>query len=335
MSITCLVPAAGKGTRMRPLTHTLPKAMLPVAGKPMIFHIIDQVASFGIENFVIVTGYLRELMEEELLSAYPNLKIKFAYQEKQLGLGHALYQAKELIPPSSGLLVVYGDTLFTADLKPVIQSSIPLIGVFEVADPRRFGIIEIDREGYITNFVEKPEKPLTNLTLPGVNFFPEAKPLFHALEILMRRDIKTRGEYQATDAYGLMVREMGIRMRYFKLNTWEDAGTLASLIETNAILLSRQGNILKGEIHNSQIHPPVFVSAGAKVEDSQIGPYVSLSSGTVVRQSQLKNFIADKESRIERCELQNSILGRQVEVVGAQGELVLGDHSYYRGVRHD
>ena len=120
MPVKCLIPAAGKGTRMRPLTHTLPKAMLPVAGKPSIFHIIDRAAKAGVKDFVIITGYLRELMESEILAAYPNLKIEFVEQKEQLGLGHAIYMAGTKFSKDDSMLLIYGDTLFEGGLALIL-----------------------------------------------------------------------------------------------------------------------------------------------------------------------------------------------------------------------
>ena len=172
MAIKCLIPAAGKGTRMRPFTHTLPKAMLPVAGKPIIYHIIDQAVKVGISDFIIITGYLKDLMESEILAEYPQLNIEFIEQTEQKGLGHACYQARDKVSSTDSLLIIYGDTLFTVDLNKFIQSKYTVIGGSKVEDPRRFGIIELDKDNqYITNLIEKPENPPTNLAIPGVNFF--------------------------------------------------------------------------------------------------------------------------------------------------------------------
>ncbi len=325
MAIQCLIPAAGKGTRMRPLTHTLPKAMLPVAGKPTIFHIIEKAFSVGIKDFVIITGYLRELMESEILAAYPELNIRFVEQKEQKGLGHALYQAKDVVRQEDGLLVIYGDTLFEADLKPVITSSVPMIGVFEVADPRRFGIIEIDKDDFIINFIEKPQNPVTNLTLPGINYFPQAAPLFDALGKIISRDIKTKDEYQATDAYALMVKEKGIKMKYFRISSWEDAGTLEAMIETNRVMLARLGNRIEGKVTGCKINPPVYVAQGAEISGGELGPYVSIGQRTRLTNVTISDAIIDNDSEISNCTLKNSLIGRRVRADRIHGQAILGD----------
>ena len=173
MPVKCLIPAAGKGTRMRPLTHTLPKAMLPVAGKPSIFHIIDRAAKAGVKDFVIITGYLRELMESEILAAYPNLKIEFVEQKEQAGLGHAIYMARGKFSPGDEMLLIYGDTLFDGDIETMMKSKDPVIGVFEVEDPRRFGVIEMGRRANDQEPRRETGKICVKPGDPGSELFPE------------------------------------------------------------------------------------------------------------------------------------------------------------------
>ena len=155
MSTWCLIPAAGKSTRMQPLTHSLPKAMLPVAGKPLIYHIIDKVRTYNITNFVIITGYLKNIMEEKIKMNYPELNICFVEQVEQEGLGHACLLGEKKIQPEEPLLIIYGDTLFEANLRPILKSKSTHIGVYPVEDPRNFGVITKDNNGNITNFIEK------------------------------------------------------------------------------------------------------------------------------------------------------------------------------------
>lgn len=325
MSVKCLIPAAGKGTRMRPLSHTLPKAMLPVAGKPTIYHIIDRVKKAGVKDFVIITGYLRELMESEILESYPDLKITFVEQKEQKGLGHALYQAKTAFSQDDSILIVYGDTLFEADIETALKSAIPQIGVFEVEDPRRFGIIELEADKKtISKFIEKPENPTTNLTLPGVNYFPRGQELFSALEYIIQNDIKTKNEYQATDAYDYMVREKKVKMSFFKLSAWDDAGTLEAMLQTNAIILKRNGPEISGKL-KSQIRGAVHIDPTASLQNCEIGPDVSIGPGVTLIDCTIQSSIIDKNSRLTKCNLKNSIIGRNCDITGINGTVILGD----------
>jgi glucose-1-phosphate thymidylyltransferase len=262
MPVKCLIPAAGKGTRMRPLTHTLPKAMLPVAGKPSIYHIIDRAAKAGVEDFVIITGYLRELMESEILAAYPKLKIQFVEQKEQLGLGHAIYMARDKFAADDSMLLIYGDTLFEGDIETMMKSASPVIGVFEVPDPKRFGVIEKGEGQTITNLVEKPEKFVSNLAIPGVNYFPSSAELFAALEHIVSNNIRTKNEYQATDAFQYMLKEKKTVFTWQILTAWDDAGTLEAILDTNKIILGRRG-----------VGKMSAIAADAKVVNSQLDQY--------------------------------------------------------------
>lgn len=319
MPVKCLIPAAGKGTRMRPLTHTLPKAMLPVAGKPTIFHIIDRAAKAGVKDFVIITGYLRELMESEILAAYPNLKIEFVEQREQLGLGHAIYMAGSKFQKDDAMLLIYGDTLFEGDIETMMKSKDPVIGVFEVPDPRRFGVIEKGEGQTITNLVEKPEKFVSNLAIPGVNYFPSAAELFGALEHIVKNDIRTKNEYQATDAFQYMLRDKKIKFIWQILTAWDDAGTLEAILDTNKIILERRGAGNKSA-----------VAANAKVENSELSQYASVSEGATIENSTLVNCIVDRGAVLKNCKLENSLVGRNALLENISGTVIVGDDCQLR-----
>ncbi len=331
MPVKCLIPAAGKGTRMRPLTHSLPKAMLPVGGKPSIYHIIDKVKSIGVTDFVIITGYLRELMEDEIKQSYPELNISFVEQTKQKGLGHACLLAKGEVASNDSLLIIYGDTLFEADIKSVLSSDIPLVGVYVVDDPSRFGIIEVDPDtDHITNFIEKPQQPSSKLSLPGVNFFPSSGELFVSIEHIIEKNITTKGEYQITDAFAHMVKEKSIKMKYFMIDSWYDCGTLESMLDTNQKILKKaresSEGYNKGEIINSKIIEPVYISDNVKIIDSTIGPNVSISQESLVQKSTISNSIIDHHAQIENTHLTDSLIGREVTLKNLKGKFILGDN---------
>ncbi len=319
MPVKCLIPAAGKGTRMRPLTHTLPKAMLPVAGKPSIYHIIDRAAKAGVEDFVIITGYLRELMESEILAAYPKLKIQFVEQKEQLGLGHAIYMARDKFSVGDSMLLIYGDTLFEGDIEAMMKSASPVIGVFEVPDPKRFGVIEKGEGQTITNLVEKPEKFVSNLAIPGVNFFPSSAELFAALEHIVSNNIRTKNEYQATDAFQYMLKEKKTVFTWQILTAWDDAGTLEAILDTNKIILGRRG---AGKMS--------AVAADAKVVNSQVDQYASISEGAQIENSTLVDCIVDRGSVIKNCKLENSLIGRNAVLENVSGTVVVGDDTQVR-----
>lgn len=304
---------------MRPLTHTLPKAMLPVAGKPSIYHIIDRAAKAGVEDFVIITGYLRELMESEILAAYPNLKIEFVEQKEQAGLGHAIYMAREKFQPGDAMLLIYGDTLFEGDVETMMQSRDPVIGVFEVEDPRRFGVIEMGEGQAIKSLVEKPEKFVSNLAIPGVNYFPSSAELFAALDHIVTNNIRTKNEYQATDAFQYMLKDKKIRFVWQKLTAWDDAGTLEAILDTNKIILGRRG-----------AGKAFAVAADAKVVNSKIEEFASISEGAQIENSTLVNCIVDRGAVVKNCKLENSLIGRNAHLENISGVIIVGDDTQVR-----
>ena len=327
MATWCLIPAAGKGTRMRPLTHSLPKAMLPVAGKPSIFHIIDKVKNAGVTNFVIITGYLKDLMEKEIKCAYPELNIHFVEQIEQKGLGHACLLGETKINPNDSLLIIYGDTLFEANLTPILKKKHAHIGVYPVDDPRRFGVIEKNYDKDIINLVEKPDNPPSNLAIPGVNFFPLAGDLFDSIHYIVKNEITTKGEYQITDAFSHMIKSKGLTLKYFILENWYDCGTLESMRTSNHHLLEKLGDHTQGDIQNSKIIEPIFIAEGVQIADSKVGPYVSLAKNTIVKESTISESIVDENTQIIKSALKNSLIGRNAQLKGMTGKFILGDHS--------
>lgn len=327
MDTVCLIPAAGKGTRVRPLSHTLPKAMISIAGKPTIYHIIDDVAKAGVKKFVIITGYLRELMESEILSAYPHLEIVFVEQKEMKGLGHACYLAKDVVSANQPLLIVYGDTLFEADLPAMLQKNDTQIGVSAVEDPRRFGVVELDEnKEWIVNFIEKPDVPVSNLAIPGVNYFPRSSSLFSALQYIIENDIKGKGEFQITDAFSRML-EQGEKMQSFLLQAWHDAGTIQQIFDTNKILLERDFNEedIAAFKNSNTIIEPVHIDAKAVVYHSTIGPHVSLAAGCKIFHSTIANSAIDQNTLVENSNLHDSLCGRNSKIKEFAGSLLIGD----------
>lgn len=322
-----LIPAAGAGTRMRPLTHSLPKAMLPVGGAPILNHIIDAAAEAGSEEFVIITEYKAEYIEENIPRDFPNLKFHFVRQGPMMGLGHACFKSRDLCD-NKPLLIIYGDTLFEADLKSALESPIPNIGVFEVDDPRRFGIIEKNDSDKITRFIEKPDNPTTNLALPGVNYFPDSGPLFAALQHIIDNNIKTKNEYQITDAFQHMVAG-GQEMTFFRLKAWYDCGKHFETLETNKALLDSQGTTLKGQVENCEITDPVYVAAGSVVKNCALGPHVSVGPGNTLEDCQLESSILGNDNQLTGVKLKNSMVGNKCQLKNMEGEMVLGDDTYF------
>jgi glucose-1-phosphate thymidylyltransferase len=318
-----VIPVAGVGTRLWPHTHTQPKVLLHVAGKPMLAHILDDLPSLGIHEAVLIVGYLGDRVQEYVSRAYPKLKIHYVSQPDRLGLGHAVSLA-EPYAKQRPVLVILGDTIFEAKLKDVMKSTVNRIGVKEVDDPRRFGIVETDEKGRVTRMVEKPEHPTSNLAITGIYFFADAEPLFGALEEIQRKDIRTKGEYQLTDGMQLMIQH-GQEFTTFPVQGWYDCGKTETLLETNRVLLDRQNGHAK--IAGSVVHAPVSVAPDAVVENCILGPHASIASGARLKNAGVRNSIVNENAVVEDILIQGSVVGESAVVRGAWKTMNVGHSS--------
>jgi len=316
-----IIPAAGEGTRLRPHTHTMPKVLVGVAGKPILGHILDALCGVGVDEVILVVGYLGDQVAEYVRTHY-SLQTRYVPQGERKGLGHAIYLTREYTDESP-LMIVYGDTIFDVDLSGVVKRSQTQIGVKEVEDPRRFGVVtkEGDR---ITGFVEKPDTPVSNLAIVGINYIVSPNVLFDCLEEIIREDVKTKGEYQLTDALQRML-ERGEEMRTFSVEGWFDCGKPETLLETNHYLLAKASHYRTRD--RSIIIPPVFVADSAKVEDCIIGPDVTIDEEADVRSSIIRNSIISREAKVRDVVLSGSLIGVSAEVHGPTTQLNVGHSS--------
>ncbi|MBE7560893.1 NTP transferase domain-containing protein [bacterium] len=306
-----VIPAAGEGTRLRPHTHTLPKVLVDVAGKPILGHILDQLVAAGISRVVLIVGYLGDLVEEYVRGHF-RLEAFFVEQEERKGLGHAVSLARPHVEDKP-CLIIYGDTIFEVDLPSMLVGEVNLIGVKAVEDPRRFGVVETDGRR-ITRLVEKPEAPKSNLAIVGLNKLVDSAAMFDAIDHLMKHEIRTQGEYQLTDAFQRMI-EVGARLETFPVEDWFDCGKQETLLSTNRRLLERAA--AASERPGTVIVPPVYIADEAEVEESVIGPYVSIAAGCRVRRAVLSDCILSVGAVVENMVLKNSLIGARARVAGS------------------
>jgi glucose-1-phosphate thymidylyltransferase len=316
-----IIPVAGAGSRLRPHTYSLPKVLLNVAGKPIIGHILDKIVSEGITDATIVVGYLGDKIREYVVENY-KINVDFVEQEERKGLAHSIHIARETFS-SEPLLIILGDTIFDVDLKPVLKGKESAIGVKHVEDPRRFGIAEV-RDGYVRRLIEKPEHPTSNLALVGLYYIVNTKLLTECLEELIRRDIRTKGEYQLTDGLELMI-EKGEKMRIFTVDGWYDCGKPETLLSTNRHLLEKQS--LERSIQGVVVEPPVYISPTARITNSVIGPYSTVAGDSTVVDSIIRNSIISEGAQVHRALLDSSIVGNNAVVKGSFKRINIGDSS--------
>jgi len=320
-----IIPVAGKGTRLYPHTLVTPKPLLNVAGKPIIHHVIDRFSGLDIDEIIFVIAPGGEPIVDYVSKEFKNYKISIAYQDKPLGLGHAVYQGVKNVDDSSAM-VVLGDTIFEADIKRYVESSRDFVIVKNVANPKAFGVVEV-ADGKIVGMEEKPDMPQSNLAIIGVYFFSELDPLRKALEHIIENGIKTRGEYQLTDALKKML-DNGWRPEPVMADLWLDCGRHDSLLEANRILLRKSVKKVGVELlGTSVVIHPVYIGSGVVLENSVIGPYVSIGDSSRIENSVVSNSIVNADVEIYNAVVRNSIISGQARLEGKPMELQLGGFS--------
>jgi len=323
-----IIPVAGAGTRLRPLTYTQPKVLISVAGKPILSFIIDELAENGITDFVFVIGYLGEKIREFVDKNYPHINARFVQQEKREGLGHAIWMAKDELDLNKELVIHLGDTIVDIDIKKILAEQYSTLVVKKVDDPRSFGVAEIDAEGFIKKVEEKPHIPRSNMALVGFYFIRETRKLIEALDYNITNNIRSNSEFYLTDGIQKMIAD-GVKFKSHKIESWYDVGKKDILLETNSILLKKLGDKAgnKGRSENSIIVPPVQIPAGAVIKNSIIGPNVSIGENTEINYCIIKNSIVGSFSKLENVVLHSSLIGSDSIIKGQSQSLNIGDNT--------
>ncbi|MEO0115226.1 MAG: sugar phosphate nucleotidyltransferase [candidate division WOR-3 bacterium] len=315
-----VIPAAGEGRRLKPHTHTTPKVLLAVAGKPIIGHLMDRLLPANPAEVIVVVGAQGNQIKDYLEKNY-KVPFKFIEQKDPQGLGDAVARVADYFR-SEPILIILGDTILDLNIKDLIGDE-NLIGVKKVDDPRRFGVVE-QRNGYISKIIEKPSEPVSNLAIVGIYYFADAAPLFNSLRKIIKEERKTRGEYQLSDALQELIDE-GIRIRAFPVEYWLDCGTTEAMIATNRYLLQNTHHFRPRE--KCVIIPPVYIDDTANIEDSVIGPFVSISEEVEIRSSIIRDSIINRGAYVENALLEGSILGENAIVRERAMRLNLGGFS--------
>ncbi|MEI7813150.1 MAG: sugar phosphate nucleotidyltransferase [Chlorobium sp.] len=317
-----IIPVAGVGTRLRPHTFSHPKVLLNVAGKPIIGHIMDKLIAAGIDEAIVIVGYLGDMVEEWLLNHY-DIKFTFVTQSELFGLAHAIWICKPYIVDNEPLFIILGDTIFDVDLAPVLESPFSTLGVKEVDDPRRFGVAVTDGEK-IQKLVEKPDTPISNLAIVGLYFIRHSKLLFDTIDYLIENEIKTKGEFQLTDALQLMI-EGGEHFTTFPVSGWYDCGKPETLLSTNETLL--RNNTHTKEYPGCIIINPVFIADNAVLKNAIIGPNTTIGEQCVIKDAIIKESIIGKDAKVVHIMLNKSIIGNNAVIRGNPHEISIGDFS--------
>ena len=324
---------AGRGKRMRPHTLTIPKPLLPIAGKPIVQRLVEDIASVcqeEIEEIGFIIGDFGKEVEEHLLKVAEGLNAKghIFHQEEALGTAHAILCAQEIMEGKT--IVAFADTLFRADFK-LDDSKDGIIWVQKVEDPSAFGVVQVDEQNHIKEFIEKPKTFISDLAIIGIYYFKDGAYLKENLQYLIDNDIMDKGEYQITDALERM-KESGTQFVPGEVVEWLDCGNKNATVNTNQRVLEHikeeKGLVAESaEINNALIVPPCFIGENVKIENAVVGPHVSIGNDTHILRSVISNSIIQENTHISGVNIDNSMVGNHTNLKEDTQSLSIGDYN--------
>ena len=317
-----IIPLAGKGTRLRPHTHLVPKPMLKVAGRPVIDWVMDTLKPLEVTELIFITGHLKEQVEAYSAERY-GIPCRYIEQTVQDGTAGAVNLARPFV--TGPVLIVFVDTVFEADLTLINRTDADgIIWAKEVEDYQRFGVVVTDTQGFMTKIVEKPSTPISKLANIGLYYIRDIAALWDGISHVLAAPAN-KGEYYLTDAFQWMI-ETGRRILAAEVGGWYDCGKLDTLLETNEILL-RKGAATSREYPGVTIRPPVLIEDGVTIERSTIGPNVTIEQGSVLRDCELAHTIVGRDCNLAAATLTKSMIGNSVVIRDFRGSVSLADHS--------
>ena len=333
--LTLIIPMAGMGTRLRPQTLLTPKPLFPIAGKSIVEHLINFIANstkqqYKIKDTVFIVGNFGKKVENKLLSIAESINSDghIVYQKEALGTAHAIYCAKDFL--NKNIFIAFADTLFVADFSVINKDIDGIIWTKKVQDPRQFGVVNLDSYGFIIEMEEKPDEPKSNLAIIGIYFIKDGNALKQEIKYLLDNDIKSKGEYQLTDALYNLIKK-GHKLVHGEVSEWMDCGNKDAVLDTHKRWLTLFPENAKindtAKIENTQVIPPVFIGEKAIIKNSVVGPYVSVEANASVEDSVVKNSIIKSEAVVKNAVLSSSIIGERANVELTTKTLDISDFS--------
>ena len=326
-----ILPVAGKGTRLRPHTHTKAKSLVRVAGKTVLEHIMTRLLPLNADEYIFITDDHGEQITEFMDNCFPDLHCRYIVQKERRGPAHAVSLALPRIKTGDDVLIVFNDTIFVADLTRIPELCADCDGLIyskEVEDYQRSGV-NVVQDGFITDMVEKPDTPVSRLAQVGLYYLKDALSFMVRLQETIAAGDMVKGEFYLPSVFMRLIRD-GYKLRAPQIDAWLDCGKPETLLETNRYLLGdgRQGGTPgEGDAINCVLVHPVHIEKGAVVRNSIIGPNVSVACGSVVEDSIVRDSIINSKNEVRHMVLNGSILGDSVHLFGAPRKMNIGDHS--------
>jgi glucose-1-phosphate thymidylyltransferase len=325
-----IIPMAGMGKRMRPHTLSIPKPLIPIAGKSIVQRLVEGISGLAdekIEEIAFIIGDFGKETEKTLVEIAENVGSigKIYYQKDPLGTAHAILCAEDSLNEKT--IVAFADTLFRANFK-LDKEKDGIIWVNKVDDPSSFGVVKVDSNNKINDFIEKPKSFISDLAIIGIYYFKNGENLKKELKYLIENNIHKGGEYQLTDALQNMMKK-GVSFYTDVVDEWLDCGNKNATVYTNQRVLLNENseNLVSSSAHiiDSVIKRPCFIGENVKISNSIIGPYVSIGENTSVENSVIVNSIIQSNSKISDLNLENSMIGNHVEYKGSKSDVSIGD----------
>jgi len=323
-----ILPVAGKGTRLRPHTHTKAKSLVNVAGKTVLEHIIERLKGAAVEEYIFIIDDNGQQIKDFMAQRFPDLNCSFYVQQERLGPAHAVALGAPSIHAGDDLLVVFNDTIFVTDLAtiPTICGNADgLIYSKEVEDYQRFGVNVVEGE-FIVDMVEKPDTPISRLAQVGLYYMKDGCGFIAAIKATIDAGETVKGEYYLPAVFMRMVRS-GLKFKAPEIDDWLDCGKPETLLETNRFLLKGRHHI-HGDVQDSVLIEPVHIGEGAVIKNSIIGPNVSVAPGSVIENSVISDSIINTDNTVQNLILDHSLLGDSVSLIGSPRRMNIGDHSH-------
>ena len=302
-----VLPVAGNGLRLRPYTEDRPKCLLPLAGKTILDWIVEDAAVLKPTETVFITGYKAEKVDEYLKTKPEWGAVRTVLQSNPQGLGEAISLSLPYVNDDEPLLIILGDTLFEADLSILNNAQENILYTYKVEDSKRFGVAVMGENGYISRLVEKPQEFVSDEAIVGIYYIKDVKALKAALKQLMDNDIRTKGEFQLTDALEMMI-EQGCKFKTAPVSRWLDCGLVETLLETNAHVLKRNDNSKDFNVPGVEIIPPCFIGKNAKIHASKIGPFVSIGDDCEISGVEIRDSIVWNGVKIANGKVSNTVV---------------------------